>query len=247
MTETENINPQYQTILLQLQFINPNLNLNEINQDVEDLLFELFIDEIHNLELSSEISFSKLRKKMIRQKLQSFRQSEDLKELKIDKIKKDEKHFKLKRIQNSLKRKALYYSIDYSGTFSKDKIFYINQTDQTHLSRNILQNIYKDDNQEIYQGLNEDDKSSRYERENYNDFNELDLETIVDYLENPEIMDLFKEFKEVEEKKAEKDTIEIESELDLRKRIRNLDLKPITKKESKELNLLDYIGFVDED
>ncbi|MHA1491081.1 MAG: hypothetical protein ACTSRI_15715 [Promethearchaeota archaeon] len=137
--------------------------------------------------------------------------------------------------------------IDYSGTFSKDKIFYINHTDQSHLSRNKSQNIYKSENQEIYQGLTEDDRSSRYEREIYNDFNELDLKTLVDYFENPEVMDLFKEFKEVEEKKAEKDAIEIESELDLRKRIRNLDLKSISKIESKELNLLDYIGFVDED
>jgi len=75
----------------------------------------------------------------------------------------------------------------------------------------------------------------------------LDLKTLTNYLENPEVMDFFKEFKKIEEKKPKKELVEIESELELRKRIRNLDLKPITKKESKELNLLDYIGFVNEE
>ena len=247
MTVSTSMNLQYQTVLLRLQTINPNLDLKDIEKDVEDLLYELFLDEIHGLELSKDISFNKLRNKMIKQKLQSFRQPEHLKELRIDKIKKDKKYLRLKRIQNSLRRKALHDSIDYSGTFGKDKIFYINHTDQTHLSRIMTRNIHEDQNQAIYHRFTKNDKASRYQREDYNDFNELDLKNLVNYLENPEVMDFFKEFKNIEEKKPEKDTIEIEPELELRKRIRNLDLKPITKKEIKEHNLLDYIGFVSED
>jgi len=241
------LNPQYQTILYRLQFLNPHLNLRDINKDVEDLLYELFIDEIHDLELSKDVSFDKLRKQIIKQKLQSFRQPIPLKEHHVDKIEKDKRMFKFKRIQNSLKRKALYDSIEYSGSFSKDKIFYINHTDQTHLGKIVTENINKDENQEMKQGLTEDDKSSFHKSENYTDFNEMDLETIVNYLENPEIMDLFKEFKDIDEKKVEREPIETESEIDLRKRICDLELKPILNKESKEHNLLDYIGFIDED
>lgn len=41
--------------------------------------------------------------------------------------------------------------------------------------------------------------------------------------------------------------IKIDLEFELRQRILNLNLKPIQKKESDDLNLLDYIGFVDKD
>ena len=45
----------------------------------------------------------------------------------------------------------------------------------------------------------------------------------------------------------EKEKVEIELDLMLKKRILDLELKPIKKKEAKDFSLIDYIGFIDGD
>lgn len=45
----------------------------------------------------------------------------------------------------------------------------------------------------------------------------------------------------------ENEKLKIELDAALKKRILNLDLKPIEKKNAKNYSLLDYIGFIDKD
>ncbi|MBD3196747.1 MAG: hypothetical protein GF317_16945 [Candidatus Lokiarchaeota archaeon] len=59
-------------------------------------------------------------------------------------------------------------------------------------------------------------------------------------------MDIFKHVKEKDKEKVEtKEKLDLS--LELRKRIKNLDLKPISKEKLEDINLLDYIGFIDEE
>ena len=48
MTESKNINYQYHKIITGLREINPNMNLEDIKADIEELLYNLFIEEIKN-------------------------------------------------------------------------------------------------------------------------------------------------------------------------------------------------------
>lgn len=245
MTESKNINYQYQKIITELQLLNPNINLDEIKIDVEELLLSLFINEIENLKFTKDISYEKLRKDVIKQSLQSFRQTINLREFKDTRIEKERKYLKLKQLQNGLKRKAFYDSINYPGTYSKKELFYINHTDKTFLKSKFSKNLNKYENQEIIPGLTEENESSLYKKEKTYDFDENNVKSTFNFPEIQETIDVFKKIEENEGKHKEEETLKIELEMDLRKRILNLNLKPIEKKDSKDLNLLDYIGFVD--
>lgn len=245
MTESKTISHQYHKIISELQKLNPNENLEAIKYTLHDCLFRLFVDEIVNLEFLKDITLEKIKKDVIKQRLQSTRQPLNLREAKVDMIKKEKKYFKLKVMQNSLKRNAFYNSLDYPGTFSRKELFYINHSDQTLQSSTFFENLDKYDNQETFQEITEEDKTSVYKQEKVNDFNEIDIDSLVDFPEIQETIDIFRKFEEIEEKFEEEKAPKIELEMELRKRILKLNLKPIEKKQSEDLNLLDYIGFVD--
>lgn len=236
MTESKSINYQYQKIISELQEINPNMNLEEIEADTEELLYNLFIEEIENLKLIKDISLEKLRRKIIKQKLQSTRQPTKLRKAKYESIKKERKYFKLKKIQSSLKRQAFYNSLDYTGTFSKRELFYINHSDMTIPRNKFYENLDKYSNQEIYSIINLENKSSLFKKEKINDFNEIG--SIVDFPEIQDITEIFRKIKEEDEKFKEDESLKDELEIELRKRILNLKLNPIEKKESQDVNLL---------
>ena len=245
MTLSENIGYQYNRIITDLQLLNLGSNSEDIKGDVNELLFSLFVNEIERFKLTKDISVEKIRKNIIKQRLQSSRQPKHLQEIKDDKIKKERKYFKFKKIQNSLKRKAFSDSLNYPGTFSERELFYINHKDDTFLKLKSYENFDKYENQKFYPEITEEYKSSFFKKEKVNDFDEFHPQSDINFPEFQEISEIFRKFEENEENLKEEYAIKISLDMELRKRILNLKLNPIEKKESEDMNLLEFIGYVD--
>jgi len=244
MTESENLSHQYNRIINDLQSVNLELNTEDIKGDLDNFLFNLFINDIESLELSKDISVSKIRKDIIRQKLQSSRQSKRLKERKDDRIKKERRYFKFKKIQSSLKRRTFSDSFKYPGTFSKRELFYISHTDDAFIIPKSIEKLNDYENQLTYPDLTKENKSSIFIKQKINDFDEFFPQSDINFPEIQEISEIFRKFEENEENLKDEYITKISIDLELRKRIRNLKLNPIEKKESKNMNLLDFIGYV---
>ncbi|MBD3196746.1 MAG: hypothetical protein GF317_16940 [Candidatus Lokiarchaeota archaeon] len=135
MTETSEISQQYQKIIRELHFLNPNKKIKEINKDVKNFLFNSFLNEIEKWKFSNFITIDKIRKDIKKQQLQKSRQPFKLRVLKDDKIKKESQNLKFKKIQSSLNRKEFFDKLDYPGNYSKSELFYINHTDKTYIKR----------------------------------------------------------------------------------------------------------------
>jgi len=69
----------------------------------------------------------------------------------------------------------------------------------------------------------------------------------VDFPESQDTIDIFKSIEKKEDAQLKKEYKKVDLEQELRNRILKLDLKPIKKEEYEDINLLDYVGFVDKD
>ncbi|MHA1291769.1 MAG: hypothetical protein ACTSQJ_03760 [Promethearchaeota archaeon] len=74
MTDLKNINRQYNQIVDQLQILIPKIKLDEIKKDVDEFLYSSLIDEIQFRDFSIDLSYYKIKRDIIKQKLQSSRQ-----------------------------------------------------------------------------------------------------------------------------------------------------------------------------
>ncbi len=248
MTETAEIHSHYQDILTKLQLINPKSDMDTIKHDVEEYLYYLFIKEIENRNFSAEISSHKLKRDILRQRLQSTRQPLKLRDKKDDIIKKETKYYRLKKIQNALNRKTFYDGLNYPGSFNKRELLYINHTDKTYLKSEFFENERNEDQKLADEFIHKVETTSSRESE-INKIDDNTNEMREDYPELQETVDIFKRVKKdqnvEEKKKASSEVIDLDQEL--KDRILKLDLKPITIEKKKKINLLEFIGFVDED
>lgn len=235
---------QYNSILRKLKDLNPGISIEMIKSDIEQFLLQSFLEEIGKRDLSL-VSYSKIRMDFIKQKLQSKRQPQRLRTFKDGKIKKETKLLKFKRIQNSLHRKEFYDTLDYPGTFGREELFYINHTDKSY-QKNLFKHINEDKNQERYQNLREKDRSND---EKISTLIEPNNSILYEKIELPEIQETVDIFKNVDIKKDKIEEVKkkVDLEQNTKDRILSLDLKPIKKEHAEDINLLDYIGFIDED
>ncbi|KKK40333.1 hypothetical protein LCGC14_0786510 [marine sediment metagenome] len=246
MTEISDINAQYNMILTQLQLMNPKYKLDEIKSDIEEHLFDLFIDEIEIRKFSRDISYYKVKRDLIKQKLQFSRQSSKLRDVMDDKIKVETNKLKLKRIKNSLKRKAFFDTLDYPGNFSKQELLYINHTDKTYQGSEFPENE-KNENQDLLSQLKQDVKTTSNQKIILNEIDKNAFELKSEFPEIEETIDIFKCVVEKEDRVKKVDIKTLDLDQELRNRILKLVMKPITKEKADDINLMQYIGFVDKD
>lgn len=248
MVESIKLSSQYQNILERLERLNPKIDREKIENDVKDYLFNLFINEIKHIKSEKGVSDKKFRRDLIKQKLQSMRQPSRLKTLKRRKLKKDEEYLKLKHLKSYFFRKDLKEYINYSGTYNKKEIIYANHTDKTH-QKDISEIFEKYGTQKIDLDLNKFDYYFTKEGKDFQYFGDRILKPSISFLEETEdILTISKE-KEIISTQTDitKGKLKEKIELELIRRIQNLEIKPIDDRNKKDLNLLDYIGFVDKE
>lgn len=246
MKNINRINQQYLDILTKLKILNPEIGLDYIKNDLETLIYKLFIKEFEEKKFSKEISYDKIRKHMIKQKLQSFRQPSRLRDIKDVQIKKETKHLRFKKIQDSLIRKDFFDKLDYPGTFSKKEIIYINHTDKTYEREHQFDEDKKQE-QKNNEKFDQELKATSDQKIMMNEIDVNNFELINELPEIQETIDIFKRVEEKEKSKIEDEAKIYDLEPYLRDKILKLDLKPISKEKREDINLLEYIGFVDKD
>ncbi len=237
MTAIYDIRSHYQKIISDLQNINPKLSLEEIKEDTETILRQLFIEKIKELEIPAKISSLEHRKKLIKYRLQSQRLPKKSKDYKYKGIKIEEKYLKFSRLKENLKKRELYLNLSHSGNCERDYIF---ANDETYIHKNIT----RKKQEESYKFKSE----SKFENDNTflnkpNSHEDLDY-SFSDYSSFfPERQNLVEIFKKEELISKKEKQVDLDKELV--NKIKELEIKPLKKEKSEDFSFIEYIGFVD--
>jgi len=136
MTEIENYD--FNFIIKSLHHMNPNLSIDMIKRDVENLIMKLLIEQIIHLEFSGRITKLDLRRLRAQQRIRerSQRYPKDKMNEITNKYKKLFRIFKMQNIQDTLNRYKTFHNLEFLGDVGNHKPKDLGSIDKTFYEYN---------------------------------------------------------------------------------------------------------------